>query len=203
MVEDGGGLIVGALLDRMGGEGRIMQLTENDSPPAWSILESMNFPKHILDNVVRFLNWYEAEEDYEPVKPDAPEPGGNPTKEAAKSRKRDAQLAALNRTREELHRGEWDGLIMASDLSPPSVLERLLPYLGGSANVVVYSQWLAVLTDTLQGMRERPEWLAPNLTESWTRRYQVSCQDSRGFPSEHEAYQAVSPRFCRVEHIPR
>ncbi len=184
VVENTGGFIVGSLLERMGGEGRIMQINDADSPPPTAVLDAMNFPKHIVENVCTSLNWYQADEDFEPAADEAPVPTGapvNPQKEAQKLRRRNAQNAALNRVREELHRGEWDGLVVAtSEISPPSIITRLTPYLGGSANIVVYSQWLAILTETLQGMRDRPEYLAPNLTESWTRLYQVSevtCQD--------------------------
>lgn len=58
-------------------------------------------------------------------------------------------------------------------VSPPSFLSRLTPYLAGSAPIVVYSQFQSVLAQTLNGMRSRPEYLAPSLTESFMRRYQV------------------------------
>lgn len=64
-------------------------------------------------------------------------------------------------------------LISASLVSPPSFLSRLTPYLAGSAPIVVYSQFQSVLAQTLSGMRSRPEYLAPSLTESFMRRYQV------------------------------
>lgn len=64
-------------------------------------------------------------------------------------------------------------LISASLVSPPSFLSRLTPYLAGSAPIVVYSQFQPVLAQTLSGMRSRPEYLAPSLTESFMRRYQV------------------------------
>jgi tRNA (adenine-N(1)-)-methyltransferase non-catalytic subunit len=210
VVEDTGGFVVGAMLDRMGGQGRIMQITDNDSPPAWPVLEGMNFPKHITDDVVAFLNWYEAEEDYVPVQvdnaaaDDAPEGTRNLAKEAAKARRRDAQLAALNRTREELHRGEWDALVVACNMSPPSVISRLTPYLAGSAGIVVYGQFQSVLNETLQGMRERPEYLAPNLTESFTRRYQVSwgrLEVSCGGNADPGRRQSPSPGTSR-SHAP-
>lgn len=64
VVDDTGGLIVAAVLERMGCEGRIMQFTENDSPPAWSLLNVMNFSERELD-CVKWLSWLEADEEYE------------------------------------------------------------------------------------------------------------------------------------------
>jgi len=64
-------------------------------------------------------------------------------------------------------------LISASVFAPGSVIERLCPYLAGSASIVIYSPYQHVLAQTLKTMKEKPEFLAPNLTESWMRKYQV------------------------------
>jgi hypothetical protein len=45
--------------------------------------------------------------------------------------------------------------------------------LAGSASIVIYSPYEHVLAQTLKTMKEKPEFLAPNLTESWMRKYQV------------------------------
>lgn len=121
VVEDTSGLVLAAILERMGGQGRIMVLSENESPPAWPILESMNFGKDIVEKCVGVLNWAQAEEDYVPVEMVQPEreevvEGQDDAKtlktkqkELAKQRKRDAVLAELNGLRDELHQGNWDG----------------------------------------------------------------------------------------------
>lgn len=72
-----------------------------------------------------------------------------------------------------LLRQSFRRLIIASNLSPPSILDRLTTYLSGSATITVYSPYPHVLAQTLDVMREAPEYLAPTLTESWMRRYQV------------------------------
>lgn len=64
-------------------------------------------------------------------------------------------------------------LITASELDPASIVERLTPYLAGSANIVLYSPHQPVLAQTLKAMKDRFEYLAPSLTESWMRKYQV------------------------------
>ena len=63
VVDDTGGLVTAAILERMGCEGRILVLTESDSPPAWGILGAMNFGERELQ-CVKWLNWMEAEETY-------------------------------------------------------------------------------------------------------------------------------------------
>jgi len=88
-------------------------------------------------------------------------------------RRHNHQVAELNATRDELHLGNWDGLILATELSPLSILARLTPYLGGSAQVVVYSPYLQILAEVLQYAKKNPSYLGPTLTESWSRTYQV------------------------------
>ena len=64
MVDDTGGLVTAAVLERMGAQGRILTFTENDSPPAWGVLQTMNFGSRELE-CIKSINWMEAEEGYE------------------------------------------------------------------------------------------------------------------------------------------
>lgn len=64
MVDDTGGLLTAAIMERIGCEGRILVFTETDSPPAWGVLGVMNWGDRELE-CVKWLNWMEAEEDYE------------------------------------------------------------------------------------------------------------------------------------------
>jgi len=63
VVDDTGGLITAAILDRMGAEGRILVFTENDSPPAWGVLGVMNFGEKEL-SCIKWINWMAADEEY-------------------------------------------------------------------------------------------------------------------------------------------
>lgn len=64
VVDDTGGLITAAVLERMGSEGSILLFNESDSPPAWGILQTMNFSDRELEPI-KWLNWLEAEEEYQ------------------------------------------------------------------------------------------------------------------------------------------
>lgn len=64
MIDDTGGLVTAAMMERMGCQGRIMTFTENDSPPAWGILATMNFSEREME-CVKWLNWMEADEEYQ------------------------------------------------------------------------------------------------------------------------------------------
>ena len=87
--------------------------------------------------------------------------------------KRKAASDALAATRDELFAGEFAGLLIASQYDPASILTRLSPYLAGSASIVVYSQHLQIVADLQIQMRAESQYLAPSVTESWLRRYQV------------------------------
>jgi len=65
-------------------------------------------------------------------------------------------------------------LILATELSPISIINRLTKYLAGSATLTAYSPYQQVLAETLQYTRKDPNFLATQLTESWSRTYQVS-----------------------------
>lgn len=124
VIDDVGGLLIGSILERLGGHGRIFVLTDSDSPPGWPVLEAMNFEKRVLDRCLGWLNWSLAAEDYTSVEgadggddddDEAPEGETEAEREKrerklqAKARRKGKQVADLERTRDELHRGNWDG----------------------------------------------------------------------------------------------
>lgn len=77
VVDDTGGLVTAAIMERMACRGRIMTFTENDSPPAWGVLSTMNFSEREME-CVQWLNWMEADEDYQRRKLSSPSLDGNP-----------------------------------------------------------------------------------------------------------------------------
>jgi tRNA (adenine-N(1)-)-methyltransferase non-catalytic subunit len=64
-------------------------------------------------------------------------------------------------------------IVLATELSPISILARLSPYLMGSSQIVIYSPYLPILSEVLAHTRKSTEYLNPTITESWSRTYQV------------------------------
>jgi tRNA (adenine-N(1)-)-methyltransferase non-catalytic subunit len=64
VVDDTGGLVTAAMMDRMGCDGRILTFTDSDSPPAWGVLSVMNFGEREME-CVKWLSWLEMDEAYE------------------------------------------------------------------------------------------------------------------------------------------
>ncbi|KAF7972594.1 hypothetical protein HWV62_17398 [Athelia sp. TMB] len=174
-VDDASGMVVSGILERMGGQGRLITICDVDSPPAYPVMTQMNFKKEAFASVLSSLNWATAQEDYTPVLPPSEPPDGKLHSERQKSRlnKRKAVSNSINGTREELFNGEFDGLIVASEYDPYSIVEKLYPYLAGSAPIVAHSPSLQILADLQAKCRSLPGYLGPTVTEAWLRRYQV------------------------------
>ncbi|THV07472.1 Gcd10p-domain-containing protein [Dendrothele bispora CBS 962.96] len=174
VVDDASGLVVSAVLERMGGHGRLITICDTDSPPAYPVMINMNFKPDIVAPLVS-LNWATSQEDYAPVGPPSEVPPEEIRSDRQKQRLRKRKLVndALEKTREELFTGEFDSLIVASQYDPDGILQQLVPYLTGSASIVVQSPHLQVVSDLQNKLRNTPGYLGPNVTESWLRRYQV------------------------------
>lgn len=82
-VDDASGIVVSAILDKMGGalvlwpklsefdllhlgDGRLLTICDVDSPPAYPVMTQMNFKKEIFTSALSSLNWATAQEDYTP-----------------------------------------------------------------------------------------------------------------------------------------
>ncbi|GAA5862650.1 hypothetical protein JCM3774_001091 [Rhodotorula dairenensis] len=204
VVEDLGGMVVAAAVERMGGRGRIMIVNDADSPPDLHLLESFNFSAVDLAPISS-LHWAATQESWSP--PDLPlgsaaapppptsaedavavaderkeqddpqqQQGGVPrknTRETLKLKKRRATFDKAREAREDFFRGEFDGVIIACEYEPFSIIERLLPRIAGSAPVVVFSHHIQVLFPALQALRSHASFVAPTIHEPFLRRYQV------------------------------
>lgn len=87
-VDDASGMVVSAIMERMGGkqiiiiiggwgywipngnlgEGRLLTICDVDSPPAYPVMVNMNFKKEVHASALVSLNWATAQEDYTPSK---------------------------------------------------------------------------------------------------------------------------------------
>ena len=84
-VDEASGMVVSALLERLGGQfpihvlltsvllktrdsgnGRLITICDVDSPPAYPVMTQMNFPKELTVDVLSSLNWATADETYMP-----------------------------------------------------------------------------------------------------------------------------------------
>ncbi|KAG9102889.1 tRNA (adenine(58)-N(1))-methyltransferase non-catalytic subunit trm6 [Ceratobasidium sp. 370] len=175
--DDVSGLLVAGVLERLGGTGRCIAITDVDGPSAFPVASNMNFEPQANLSILSTINWAAADEDYTPLATVLPtEPAGGEfrsDKERSKLRKRKTTASVLTGLREELFSGEFDGLVVASQFEPFSIIEKLSPYVAGSGVIAVYSPFSQPLIEAQSRMRPIPMYLAPTVTESWHREYQV------------------------------
>ncbi|PFH52253.1 hypothetical protein AMATHDRAFT_46381 [Amanita thiersii Skay4041] len=174
-VDDASGLVVSGILQRLGGKGRLLTICDTDSPPAYPVLVNMNFKSDATKTVLSTLNWATAQPGHNPIIPPSELPPKDIRSERQKSRlnKRKAMNAALDATRDELFRGGFDALIVSSEYEPYSIIEALFPFLAGSASIVIQCPYVQVLAELQNKLRSLPQYLFPNVTETWLRQYQV------------------------------
>ncbi|KAF8918490.1 tRNA (adenine(58)-N(1))-methyltransferase non-catalytic subunit trm6, partial [Dissophora ornata] len=179
VVDDTQGMIVSALAERMGGmskygacQGTILGLYDGDNPH-YDILKYMNFNQETLDTV-KVLSWLRI---HRPADEKTPDELQDVTKLTGKDlegyHRRLKAYTIVEESRKILFEANFDGLIIASQYQPESILEKLLPYVRGSRPVVVYHPAKEALLETSTWMRKCPDLLAPQLTESWLRKSQV------------------------------
>ncbi|SPO28129.1 related to GCD10 - translation initiation factor eIF3 RNA-binding subunit [Ustilago trichophora] len=175
LVIDGvSGLLVGSVLERLGGDGTVVAINDAESPPSFDIIPYFNLPTSVIKPVLKVLNWAATERDYAPVfSTQDLAPATRSTKEKARDRKRQANFRDIDRVRSDFFAGDFDAVLIACHYDPISILNRLKPHLGGSASVVVHSPYLQPLNEAHAKLRGDEEFINISVTEPWLRKYQV------------------------------
>lgn len=64
VVDDGGGVVIAGVLERLAGQGRVLVINNTESPPVHFVLTLMNFPGSFTD-IMDSINWAFTEEDWD------------------------------------------------------------------------------------------------------------------------------------------
>ena len=180
LVVDGvSGLLVGSVLERLGGDGTVVAINDAESPPAFDIIPYFNFPPQVTKPVLKILNWAATETEYAPVFSNQDISSvsalaeNRSTKDKSRDRKRQANFREVDRVRSKFFAGDFDAVLIACHYDPMSILRRLKPHLGGSASVVIHSPYLQPLVEAHSKLRGDEEFINISVTEPWLRKYQV------------------------------
>ncbi|KAJ9473923.1 tRNA (adenine(58)-N(1))-methyltransferase non-catalytic subunit TRM6 [Pseudozyma hubeiensis] len=184
LVVDGvSGLLVGAVLERLGGDGTVIAINDAESPPSLDILPYFNLPTQVTKPVLKIINWAATEQDYAPVfssqdiqptsSSSSVPAATRSAKDKQRDRKRQATFREVDRVRSDFFAGDFDAVLIACHYDPMSILRRLKPHLGGSASVVVHSPYLQPLVEAHAQLRSDEEFINISVTEPWLRKYQV------------------------------
>ncbi|KAJ1946175.1 tRNA (adenine(58)-N(1))-methyltransferase non-catalytic subunit trm6 [Kickxella alabastrina] len=168
-VDDGQGMIVASLLSRISEGGSVFGIHDGDVH-SYDILRYMNFSNESRDRL-QTLSWSKLNHTMEPFTEELRE--GFTEQDVLGRERRMRGHAKLSETLENLNRGEFDALVISSNYKAKSVVEKLVPYLGGSRMLVIYDQSKEALVETFAWLRDSPDFLNVQLTESWLREYQV------------------------------
>ncbi|RKP22416.1 Gcd10p family-domain-containing protein, partial [Syncephalis pseudoplumigaleata] len=170
VVDEAQGMLVSAVLDRMGGHGQMLAIHHGDNHN-FDVMRYLNFPRHYTEPL-RTISWEQIYATGE--EKDEEEEGDALTEWQRKSMdRRRIRRERISEARDMLAAGNFDGLLVATQMCPISVLDRLLPHVAGSRPVVFYGPCKELLVDLTAHMRRSPDCLNVQLTESWLREHQV------------------------------
>ncbi|CAG8466526.1 4713_t:CDS:10 [Paraglomus occultum] len=171
VVDDVRGMLISGVMERLGGYGFVLGIHEHETPN-YDIIKYMNFTKKITDSL-KTLSWIQVFKDDNEQDFLYKDESKLEEKDLEYYLRKKMRYERLNDAREALWQGEFDGLLVASQYQPKSILEALLPYVAGSRPIVIYSIHKEVLVDAFTYLRMSKQCINPEITESWLRNYQV------------------------------
>ncbi|KAI9209595.1 Gcd10p family-domain-containing protein [Polychytrium aggregatum] len=180
VVDDTSGLIVSALLERIGGHGQLFGLHEYDNPN-YDILRYMNFSERVR-GCLKTLPWTRLEAGEDELTEGLPQVDTPRETWQQRNTRIEAKHAKYQGLRDTLNAGEFDGLVLASRHDTVLLLEKLGHLVAGSRPVAVYSPYKETLMEAFMFLRNSPDYINAQLTESWLREYQVPIQSGGTHP---------------------
>ncbi|KAK9366744.1 Gcd10p family-domain-containing protein [Lipomyces kononenkoae] len=175
VIDETGGLVAGAMMERMGGEGMIMFLHENEHPNL-DVMKYMNFPEELVTRMIKTINLFEL---FHPEEEEEVKILSEDTLSKMKSSRRGQYYRRLARHMElqsiyqHIRDGLFDGLLLATTLETKPLLDKLIPALQGSRQLVVYNTAKEPLVTTSHDLMADLRVLAPTILETRVRKYQV------------------------------
>lgn len=175
VVDETPGVLVAAILERMGGEGTITLVHENEHPNL-DCLKYLVLSEEERERMIKTINWFELfhPEESEPVRTKTAE-----EMEDLKPSHRRQYYRAKQREenhKEILKRADtcgFDALMVMTLLDLPTLIPQLLRFVGGSRPIVLYSEFKEVLVETTLALQKENRVLAPTIMETRVRKYQT------------------------------
>lgn len=176
LIDETGGIILYAMMERMNGQGTIVSAHDNEHPNHIALRYS-DYPEELQNRMVKSINWLQFLEpeneriDFET----ATEEEISEMKGAKQAQyfRREQRAKNINSVIDMVVEGNFDGFISVSTLNMPTLLPEILPTIGGSRPIVIYSQFKEVLLETQHYMSTDKRILAPSILETRVRPYQT------------------------------
>lgn len=173
IIDETGGLLLYAMMERMDCKGTIVLLHENEHANS-IMLRYSDYDESIINEVVKPINWLQfteleherielKEEEFEPKKPKLKE-------QFLRKRER---ARNVNEVIDLVEEGNFDGFVSMSTLYMPDVLKHVVPKIGGSRPLVIYNQYKELLAEVQQHFTNDRRILASSIFETRARPYQT------------------------------
>ncbi|CAH9080880.1 unnamed protein product [Cuscuta epithymum] len=187
VVDKVGGIITGAVAERLGGTGYVCNTYRGGVPYPIDITRIFNFSDEIckrilhasLDDLLTFQTEASASEEQANVSSEhgnmeiTPEVAVSPARKHCSK----APKAGGKAPHEVVHSWKENGfsslIIAAPDMDPWSLIKDLLPLLSFSAPFVVYHQYAQPLATCMHNLQTEKLAIGLQLSEPWLREYQV------------------------------
>ncbi|CCG23071.1 Gcd10 protein [Candida orthopsilosis Co 90-125] len=173
IIDETGGLLLYAMMERMDCKGIIVLLHENEHANS-IMLRYSDYDESVINAVVKPINWLQftelehekielKEEEFEPKKPKLKE-------QFLRKRER---ARNVNEVIDLVEEGNFDGFVSMSTLYMPDVLKHVVPKIGGSRPLVIYNQYKELLAEVQQHFTNDRRILASSIFETRARPYQT------------------------------
>lgn len=176
VMDETGGVVVYAMLERMNGQGSITLLHENDQPKL-VFLNRTNYTEDELYDIVRPINLLEFLHPNESRPTAGPFPDdvvkAMPEQRRIRYYRRMKRVNQLNLALDQVERGDFDGLVYVSTIDPVTFVPQILDKIGGSRSIVVYNQYKEILIGLNHIFLRDKRVLLPNIYESRVRHFQT------------------------------
>ncbi|XP_076956171.1 uncharacterized protein LOC143631234 [Bidens hawaiensis] len=196
-----GGLLAGAVAERLGGSGYVCNTYRGDSPSSLEIVRLFNFGDEINTRIVRLpLAELSASQNGDSKESDllhaaSNDNSNNPSNSVSMEEttvspedgKPDAEknVSKINKTAKPGEKASQDAIklwkengfssliIAAPDVDAWSIVKEVLPFLSYSASFVIYHQYLQPLATCMHNLQVEKMAIGLQITEPWLREYQV------------------------------
>lgn len=177
VMDETGGLVVYAMLERMNGQGSITLIHENEQPSLhllgltrWANQDLLEDVLHPV-NVLQFLHPSTERPEFDVVSEEDIQ--AMPEAKQSQYRRKLKRFNSINLAMDKVLESSFDALIYASTLNPTTFVPQIIPRLLGSAPIVVYSLFREVLVDLNHALLRDKRVLLPNIHNTSVRKFQT------------------------------
>ena len=199
VVDNFGGMVVGAVLERMGGGGRLVELFTTEIVHPRPVLSSFShltalhweclsaFPLRRLTKLTESLHTDTATQ-----LPDIGSEDTDTTHTVSATEVEPKNKDRYVTARELLLSGGFEGIILATKHTPVPILEACLPFISPSSPLLVYCVFSELISACSQYFHSNKSIILKNLSSSWMREYQ---------PAEFKLHPEMTSSSCRTGYV--